>query len=119
VAPGVTGRPLETEPVDRHRPFPAVEIGREFCRRGGPKEPKPIKSLVKAFKKACTQTCYPGRIPYDLRRSAVRWFLREDISTHVAMLITGHKAESVFRRYDIVSEGDLRDAAAKLDAASG
>jgi len=32
------------------------------------------------------------------------------------MKMTGHKTDSVFRRYDIVSEGDLRDAAPKLDA---
>jgi hypothetical protein len=28
----------------------------------------------------------------------------------------GHKTRSVFDRYDIVSEGDMRDVAAKLDA---
>lgn len=32
------------------------------------------------------------------------------------MTITGHKTRSVFERYDIVSEGDLTDAARKLDA---
>ena len=46
----------------------------------------------------------------------MRRFVRQGISTHVAMQMTGHKTESVFRRYDIVSEGDLRDAAAKQDA---
>jgi integrase len=87
-------------------------------KRGDPKEPKPIKSLVKAFKKACRDAGYPGRIPHDLRRSAVRRFVREGINTHVAMKLTGHKTESVFRRYNIVSEGDLRDAAAKLSTAA-
>lgn len=85
-------------------------------KRGEPKEPKPIKSLLKAFKKACREAGYPGRIPHDLRRSAVRRFVREGINAHIAMKMTGHKTESVFRRYNIVSEGDLREAAAKLDA---
>jgi hypothetical protein len=32
------------------------------------------------------------------------------------MLITGHKSESVFERYNITSEDDLRDAMTKVDS---
>jgi integrase len=87
-------------------------------KRKGPKQPQPIKSLTKAFKRAAARTGYPGRIPHDLRRSAVRQFVRQGIPERVAMRLTGHKTRSVFDRYDIVSEGDLRDAAAKLSAAA-
>jgi hypothetical protein len=31
------------------------------------------------------------------------------------MKLTGHKTESVYRRYDIVSEGDLAIAAKRLE----
>jgi hypothetical protein len=31
------------------------------------------------------------------------------------MKMTGHKTRSIFDRYDIVSQGDLNDAARKLD----
>jgi hypothetical protein len=31
------------------------------------------------------------------------------------MVLTGHKTRAVFERYNIVSSGDLRDAAHRLD----
>jgi integrase len=84
--------------------------------RGGPKRPEPIASLAKWFKRASKEAGLPGRRPHDLRRSAVRNYVRSGIDTHVAMKLTGHKTESVFRRYDIISESDLRTAAERLDA---
>ena len=44
---------------------------------------------------------------------------RAGISQHIAMKMTGHKTDSVFRRYAIVSTQDMTEAAAKLAAASG
>jgi integrase len=86
--------------------------------RGGPKQSEPITSLSKWFKRACRESGLQGRRPHDLRRSAVRQFVRQGISTHVAMMLTGHKTDDVFRRYDIISEDDRRAAAALIDAAS-
>ena len=84
--------------------------------RQGPLRPKPIKTITKAFRTACRQAGCPGRILHDLRRTAVRRFVRHGIPERVAMQLTGHKTRSVFERYNIVSDGDLRDAAARLDA---
>jgi integrase len=44
--------------------------------RGGEKRPKPIRAFGKAWKSACRAAGCPGRIPHDLRRTAVRNFVR-------------------------------------------
>ena len=40
-------------------------------------------------------------------------------SRSVAMELVGHRTEAVYRRYAIVAESDLREAARKLDATAG
>ena len=42
--------------------------------------------------------------------------VRAGISQHVAMRRSGHKTDNIFRRYDIVSEANLREADEKLTA---
>jgi integrase len=76
----------------------------------------PIKSFRRAWLYACQRAGVPGRIPHDFRRTAVRNLERAGIARSVAMKAIGHRTESVYRRYAIVSEGDLRDAARKLAA---
>jgi hypothetical protein len=50
------------------------------------------------------------RVWHDFRRSGVRNLRRAGVSETVAMAITRHKTASVFRRYDITNENDLRQA---------
>lgn len=83
-----------------------------FQRRG-----RRIKNLRKAWTDACREAGHPGKLLHDLRRSAVRNMERCGLSRSVAMQLTGHKTESVYRRYAITSEADLREGVERLDAA--
>ncbi|MEE9301938.1 MAG: site-specific integrase, partial [Alphaproteobacteria bacterium] len=80
-----------------------------FNRRG-----RQIKGFVKAWKSACTTAGCPGTLPPDFRRTAIRNLVRSGVPEKTAMAITGHKTRSVFDRYDIIDEADLRNALGTL-----
>jgi len=77
------------------------------------REGYPIEDFRGPWERACTAAGVPGLLFHDLRRSAVRNMDRAGVSRHVAMKISGHKTESMYQRYNIVSESDLRAAAEK------
>lgn len=71
-----------------------------------------------AWRKACRAAGHPNLLFHDLRRSAVRNLMDASVDQAVAMRITGHKTASIFRRYRIVNNADVKVALERVAAAN-
>jgi len=72
---------------------------------------KMIHKLRRSWRRACERAGMPGRLIHDFRRTAVRNLIRAGVQQSIAMKMTGHKTGSIFRRYLIVDEELLAQAA--------
>lgn len=84
---------------------------------------EPIKDFYWVWRKACKAaglwdetTDRSARLLHDARRTGARNLVRAGVPESVAMAIGGWKTRSVFDRYNIVDERDIKAAAAKLGA---
>jgi integrase len=81
-----------------------------FHHRGG----HPIGDWRKTWRKACQAAGLQNKLSHDLRRTVTRNLIRSGTPESIAMKLTGHKTRSVFDRYNITSEDDLRLASDRL-----
>jgi integrase len=76
-------------------------------------------SAIGSFRKSWARACKTAGVPdlkfHDLRRTAVRNMRRAGVSQVVRMRITGHRTDSMERRYNIVDVDDMKAAKALME----
>lgn len=75
---------------------------------------RPIRDFRTTWVAACKAVGLPGLLFHDLRRSGARNYRRAQVTEDVIMRIGGWKTPSMFRRYNVVDERDLTEAAERL-----
>jgi integrase len=74
-----------------------------------------FKEFRTPWKNACKEAEIPDLKFHDLRRTAVRNMRRAGVPQVVRMRITGHRTDSMERRYNIVDVDDIRTAKALME----
>ncbi len=82
-------------------------------------QPITRKRFVLAWSAARKAAKLPHRLFHDFRRAAARRMTNAGVPQVVAMKITGHETDSMFRRYAIVETSDMASAFQRVAAPAG
>jgi integrase len=74
----------------------------------------PIKDFRTSWKTAVKNAGYEGLLFHDLRRSAQRNMRKAGIDSSIRKKISGHKTDSMERRYNIIDTADIKAAGRQL-----
>lgn len=109
---------LERQKATRDRDFPDCKWvffwHTGYHQRAAPGEP--LKDFRWAWSEACTKAGFPDLLFHDLRRSAIKYADQEaGMSSRLVMLMSGHKSDAVYRRYNLSDARDIKKLGAGLD----
>jgi integrase len=78
----------------------------------------PVREMRRDWAALIQRAGLPGLLVHDLRRSCVKAMTRAGIPQAVAMKVTGHKTDSMYRRYFIVSTTEQHAVVEALEKAA-
>ena len=75
-----------------------------------------IADFFKSWRTATREAGCPGRLFHSTRRFAATSMLDAGLAPELAMALTGHKTQSMLRRYQLIKTEKVADAYTQLEA---